>query len=315
MQVIKFGGSSVANAERIKAATAIIERHHQSEAVTVVVSAMAGVTNSLLHAGQERISGHNGWQEMLADVAHRHRQAYRELQIANTTVFDRQWSALLADIDQLAHEKSNGSDERDLQRALRFSGWGERLMTVLFASALRKRNISSEAFTDAPIILAGLDIGPVEPMPTASVLATRAWLAPQLASLRQRNGIPVLPGYIARDAHGTATIVGRNGSDYSASVIAAALGADALYIYSDVAGVYTADPHKDANAIRFPSLTYSQAAQLAAQGAKVLHPRTVEPLVQGSIPLYLRSVYEPDAPGTDIMPVMLCSKGKTMAQL
>ena len=114
--------------------------------------------------------------------------------------------------------------------------------------------------------------------------------------------MPVLPGYIARDAAGRPTTLGRNGSDHSAAVVAAALGAQALYIYSDVAGVYSADPRIVADAQLLPCLSYSEAAAIAAAGAKVLHPRAVEPLARLGIPLYLRSSLTPAAPGTDILP-------------
>jgi hypothetical protein len=112
----------------------------------------------------------------------------------------------------------------------------------------------------------------------------------------------VLPGYIARDAAGRSATLGRNGSDHSAAVIAAALGAHAIYLYSDVAGVYSADPHVVPEAHLLPALTYTEAAEVAALGARVLHPRAVVPLARWRIPLYLRDVRQPDGPGTDVLP-------------
>jgi aspartate kinase len=110
----------------------------------------------------------------------------------------------------------------------------------------------------------------------------------------------VLPGYLALTQVGAYTTLGRNGSDHSAAIIGAALDARALYIYSDVAGIYEADPRNVADARLLTSLTYAEASAIASRGARVLHPATLPPLAQRGIPLYLRSAFDPNVPGTDI---------------
>jgi aspartokinase/homoserine dehydrogenase 1 len=295
MLVIKFGGSSVGDAERILAAARIVAKHQAQAEVVVVVSAMAGVTDALLHAANAALDGSPSWRAHLSSIEQHHRQAYLEIMGTVPAHFARDWASLEASAQALAER---GSVQGNLAREIRrFSGWGERLMVELFASGLRKEGIKAEGFASEPVLLANL-ADEAEP----SVLATRAWLLPRLAGTLARQAVPVLPGYIARDASEQSTTLGRNGSDHSAAVVAAALGAQALYIYSDVAGVYSADPRVVADAQLLPSLSYSEAAAIAAAGARVLHPRAVEPLARWGIPLYLRSSLTPAAPGTDILP-------------
>ncbi len=289
MRVMKFGGTSLANPARLDAAAHIVRQHHRQSPVTVVVSAMAGITDALLAVAQ------SPEHDTLERIATRHREAYIAVDGAVPELFDQQWAALLRDLADLREPHSPADQARDVAA---FSGWGERLMTPLFARFLVREGLTAEGFVDAPVLLESVTL-PAD-APLGSVLATRAWLVPRLALWLTRHVTPVLPGYLARDAFGRLTTLGRNGSDYSAALIAAALGADALYIYSDVAGVYSADPHIDPTAVLYPSLTYAQATDLAARGAKVLHPRTIGPLVRSHIPLWLRSTLEPDRPGTVI---------------
>lgn len=297
MRVVKFGGSSVADAERLRAAAAIVAAHQAQARVVVVVSALASVTDTLLRAAGQIQMGDGAWQATLAKVAERHQAIYRALAGRVPDDFARQWAALLAEAATLPPR--DPATELAALEAARFSGWGERLSVPLLALALIAAGTLAEGFTEAPVLLANRDpFALAEP----SILATRASLVPRLGPLLLRDGVPVLPGYIARDAEGRATTLGRNGSDYSAAIIAAALGAEALYIYSDVPGIYTADPHRFPDATLLPTLTYAEVRAIAATGAKVLHPRTVEPLVRWGIPLHLRSSFAPDAPGTDVLP-------------
>jgi aspartokinase/homoserine dehydrogenase 1 len=295
MRILKFGGTSVANSQRLKAAASIVAAHRSETTVGVVVSAMAGVTDGLLATAQSAIKGEHAWLEHLAPIYQKHVETYKSLLGYIPCSFMSQWHRLLYDIEKLAQ---NGLSNCIDEESARFSGWGERLSVPLFVAALSSYGISANPFSDEPVILNGMGLEGA----SASVLATRSWLVPNLASSIMQGYVPVLAGYIARDAYGVSTTVGRNGSDYSAAVIAAALGAESLYIYSDVAGIYTADPRFYPDAERYAYLTYSQAAELASAGAKVLHPCTIEPLIRSGIPLYLRSSFMPDAPGTDIIP-------------
>ncbi len=296
MLVVKFGGSSVGTAERILAAARIVAGHRAQTPVVVVVSAMAGVTDALIGVANAALEGHQSWCDDLAALEQRHRQAYLEIAGKVPEAFGRAWADVEAAAQALA---ASGVPQASAALEIRrFSGWGERLIVDLFACGLRREGIKASGFSGEPVLLANV-AEEAEP----SVLATRAWLLPQLAGALAQDAVPVLPGYIARDAAGQSTTLGRNGSDHSAAVVAAALGAQALYIYSDVAGVYTADPRVVADAQLLPRLSYSEVAEIAAAGARVLHPRAVEPLARWGIPLYLRSSFAPAAPGTDILPL------------
>jgi len=306
MRVVKFGGSSLADAERLMKAARIAARHREQAPVTVVVSAMAGVTDALLRAARAALSGDPAWHDELVEVERRHRMAYLTIAGAVTERFERQWEGCLREAEALASGAGGQLSSALLEAAMgRFSGWGERLIVDLFARALIHTGAPAESFPEEPVLLDGVLLDPLEPSgyrPRPSTLATRAWLAPRLASLLLRGGIPVLPGYIARDASGGVTTLGRNGSDHSAAVVSAALGADALYIYSDVAGIYSADPRVVAEAELLPAVTYAEAGAVALLGARVLHPHTVEPLDNWRIPLHLRSSLAPDALGTEVLP-------------
>jgi len=369
MYVLKFGGSSMTDAERILASAQIAQATHARTPVTVVVSAMAGVTDALLrvaslalaegashphaearakgigaHAASPTDSarvdatgdlgafhGIDGWRGELARLETRHRQTFLALGGWAPDVFALRWRALVADAEALRASALDTASPAGQAAMARFSGWGERLAVDLMAHALTICGALAQAFADEPVILTGPRHGDQRPprahatQPSAwasalldklavggtgaddeiaapSILATRAALAPRLAMLVTRGGVPVLPGYIARDSAERVTTLGRNGSDYSAAVIAAALGAAALYLYSDVPGLYTADPRVVPDAALLPTLTYAEAGEIAALGARALHPRTVEPTARWGIPLSLRSSITPDAPGTDILP-------------
>lgn len=300
MRLLKFGGSSVADAARLRAAAHIVVAHQREAPVTVVVSAMAGVTDALLRTASAVQSGDLSWFEELAALECRHRDTYRELVGTVPAAFNPAWRALMDDAARLGTVGTASRPAEVAFAAARFSGWGERLAVPLLAAALEAAGVPVQPFPAEPVLLE--TAASCDETPRPSVLATRGWLVPQLARLVRRGGVPVLPGYIARDASGQVTTLGRNGSDYSAAVIAAALGAESVSIYSDVAGFFTADPHVVPEATLLPAITYAEAAEVAWLGARVLHPRTLAPLARWSIPLYLRSSLESDAPGTDVVP-------------
>jgi aspartokinase/homoserine dehydrogenase 1 len=296
MLVVKFGGTSVGTVERILAAARIVAEHQKQTQIVAVVSAMAGVTDALIQVANAALEGYHSWRDDLAKIEQRHRQAYLGVLGRVPEPFSRAWASVEAAALALAERAHPPEDAARCIR--RFSGWGERLIVDLFAAGLEQEGIQAARFAREPVLLASRS-DEAEP----SILATRAWLLPQLAGALARHLVPVLPGYIALDAAGEPTTLGRNGSDHSAAIVAAALGAHALYIYSDVAGVYTADPRLVADARLLPRLSYNEVAAIAAAGARVLHPRTVEPLARWGIPLYLRSSFAPAAPGTDIVPL------------
>ncbi len=302
MLVVKFGGSSVSDAAGISRVAAIIADLQSHEPVTVVVSAMAGVTDDLLAIARTAMAGDASSEASaryaLDALGARHRAVFATLGVAIPAQFDAAWHACGA-AAALLTQHATGSPQ-SVVAAANFSGWGERLMVEVLAAVVSARGIAAEAFIGEPVVLASL--AQASPQPEPSLLATRAWLGPRLASLFLRDGIPIVPGYIARDAHQQPTTLGRNGSDYSAAIIAAALGASRLIIFSDVPGIFSADPRIVPSARLIPWVTYDEAAMIALAGAQVLHPRTVEPLARWQIPLELRATQDPYRTGTTILP-------------
>ena len=297
MRIIKFGGSSLANAEHILASAQIVAASSRTAPVIVVLSAMAGVTDALISLAEHALACNTAWYDIANMLEVQHRAIYTAFSDAPAAKFERLWNTLLSDADHLSTLPQNTEPTTKLAAVARFSGWGERLILDPFVRALAHLGIPARGFPTAPVLLAS--VGDSFPIP--SILATRAYLAPRLASMLARGCVPVIPGYIAGDATGALTTLGRNGSDYSAAVIAAALGADSLFIYSDVSGIYTSDPNIVPDATLIHRLTYAEAAAIASRGAKVLHHSATEPLVRGRIQLYLRSSHLPDMPGTDII--------------
>jgi aspartate kinase len=302
MLVLKFGGSSLAGAVRMRQSARIVARHHAHSRVVVVVSAMAGITDALFEVARLAQSG-AGWSGALARIVHRHRAVARALTGEVPGTVDAALRALEHDARRLAVTALADTNAWPMTAA-RFSGWGELLAVDLFAHALEVEGVPAHALPRAPVLLEHL--AEDSPVPVArarpSVLATRGWLVPRLAGAMLGGGVPVLPGYIALDAAGAMATLGRNGSDTSAAIVSVALGAQALYLYSDVAGIYSADPRVVPEATLLPRVSYAAAAEAAQLGARVLHPQATAPLARWGIPLHLRSSLDPDAPGTDVVP-------------
>lgn len=329
MIVVKFGGTSLAGTERMRAAARIVAAQRRDQSVVCVVSAMAGVTDALIRIAEQMTTTTTGITGMtlLDETRIRHLETITALTTTTTTGsiptimrgFETAWEALEADLAHLRDTPFSSNVAR-AHAAAAFSGWGERLSVLLFAAALEAEELPAFRHPGEPVVLverAGMagsadeanDRPQVHPsgadLPwewlAPSVRATREELAPLLADSLDAGMTVVVPGYIAHTREGLVTTLGRNGSDASAAVVAAALGAEAVYLYSDVAGLRRTDPRVVPDAALLPALTYADAAELAALGAKVLHPATLRPLVAAGIPLHLRSAFHPEAQGSDIV--------------
>lgn len=315
MIVVKFGGTSLAGVERMRAAARIVAAHRRDQMVVCVVSAMAGVTDALIRIGEIAAQGRPGWQGTITEIRAQHFEIITALTTMTTGAtseipprFEAAWSALEADLTRLS-DSAHTAQSPQAPDIARFSAWGERLSVLLFALALRAEGVDGLPFEGEPVVAsARRDLpaggarrgdGPWARL-TPSLAATRAALAPQVAQAMASEFTLVMPGYVARSEDGEVITLGRNGSDYSAAVIGAALEADGVYIYSDVAGVHRADPRVAPQAELLPALTYGDAAELTRQGARILHPATAQTLARGGIPLHLRSALAPEHPGTMI---------------
>lgn len=317
VSVLKFGGTSVGSGERIRQVAHIVARQAQQfkeDFPAVVVSAMAGVTDQLLRITRSITTGEfeTSAREIEALKARHHAAAEvvtgspaERAQLLET--LEAAFERFEQDVERLKAARTN-PDELPLRTA-GVAAWGERLSVLLVAAATRDCGIAAEAVREEVIIIEaprseipyvpGTVIG-AEPLAEE----TRANATRLVKPLLERGVVPVLAGFIGRTDSGSVATLGRNGSDYSAAVIGAALDCVQVEIYTDVDGVLTADPRIVPNARLLPHLSYAEAAQLSWFGAKVLHPRTLIPLAMRNVPVRVRNTFHPHNRGTIVGPII-----------
>ena len=294
--VHKFGGTSVANAERYRAAAEIVLVSEPGERVGIVVSAMSGVTNELIKAVELAARRDSAYLTILASLERRHLQTITELQL-NPAQTESLSKTIAFDFDAL-EEVLRGVWITRLpsERIIEFvSGHGELWSAQLLHAYLEARGHSS-SWLDARDVLV------VEPQSNTVVID---W---PLSQEKLKNWqldhadtkLLIITGYIAATHDGVATTLKRNGSDFSGSIFAALLGASSLVIWTDVDGVYSADPRRVPEAVIVPELSYQEAAELAYFGAKVIHPNTMLPAIRNDITVWIKNSLRPAAPGTRI---------------
>jgi aspartate kinase len=297
--VMKFGGTSVGSAERMKAACDLIAAEAVRRPVLTVVSAMSKITDLLLDTTRHAEGGDQaGLDQNLRQLEVRHREAAAGLLPASEQArVQEKIDEIISDfrrivngIQMLGHRPARAVDEA--------VAVGERLSALLIAEHLKSRGISAEAVNAAEAIVTDAIFNNASPLMDATEKKANARLTPLL----QRGEIPVVTGFNGATADGRPTTLGRGGSDFSASILAAVLNAGELWIWTDVDGIMTADPRLVPDAKILTEITYSEAAELAYAGAKVLHPRTLAPLVERRIPVWSKNSFAPEKPGTRIVP-------------
>ena len=298
IQVMKFGGTSVGSAERIRAAAAIAAETSKERAVVVVVSAMSGVTNTLIAAAGKSSGGDEAAAEALTRaLQQKHHEAIGQL---ISDIENRR--QLLSEIDALIERAANYCRGCALlgelsPRALDvIAGTGERLTARITAAVLREMGLHGVAFDATDLIVTDDVHGGARPLSDPTRTKTQAALFPVL----EAGAIPVVTGYIAATAKGIPTTLGRGGSDYSATILGSALDAAEVIIWTDVNGVLTADPRMVPNATTLEEVSYVEAGELAFFGAKVLHPMTLRPVIESAIPVWIRDSFRPTLTGTKI---------------
>jgi aspartate kinase len=307
---MKFGGASVGSGDRILAtarliagggrdpgtpATACRGPGQAGRAVVAVVSAMSGVTDMLVLAARAAASGRTAEMEQnLARIRKRYSTAAAELLCDQRREEFESWMLRIIGqventcegISRLAHCPGRAMDA--------VTGCGEKLSALLLAAVLREMGERAEALDASTLIVTDDNFGEAAPQfePTA------ARLRQAVLPLVEAGTIPVITGFIGCATDGAPTTLGRGGSDYSATIVAACLDAAEVIIWSDVDGIYSADPELVPEARVLPAVTYQEAAELSYYGAKVLHPKTLAPLVEKGIPVWAKSSFRPESPGT-----------------
>lgn len=288
MIVMKFGGSSVANAERIKHVASIIKAYREKRPV-VVLSAMGDTTDHLLAAADLAVTG----TVDVAGVAKLHEETARELGINIDAI-----EALLAELKQLL---TGISMLKEISRRSRdyLVSFGERMSVRMMAAYLKSQGVDAK-FYDA------WDIGFVSDSNyMAAELLDEVWenIPWHLGSYSKGldNAIPIVTGFIAKDKRGIITTLGRGGSDLTATMIGAAMNAEEVQTWKDVDGILTSDPRVVKEAKPVPEVTYEEAQELAMFGSQVLHPRSMVPVRKSGTPVRVKNSYNIESKGTIIV--------------
>ncbi len=284
MIVMKFGGSSVAGADKIARVVAIVKGRKADEPV-LVVSAFRGVTDELLGLAKDALKGD---LSRLEAIETRHRDAAAELGTDFAPLVP-----LFGELRELARGISLLKEltPRTLDRVASF---GERLSVRLIAPAFTKAGVPARAVDafDAGLLV-DERFGGANPLPEAD-----AAIAKSFAAFKE---LPVVTGFVGRTPSGEIATLGRNGSDYSATILGAALSASEIQIWSDTDGIMTADPRLVPAAKPLGTLSFDEACELAYYGGKVLHPHTLVPAMRNDIPVRVLNTFKPDHPGTIIL--------------
>src|ERR1700682_2357724 len=300
LQVMKFGGTSVGDATCIARTAQIIANAARENPCVVVVSAMSGVTNRLIEAARKAATGDSTEGGNLTNVLRSQHAAAVETLIQEPQARQH----VMQKLDGVLTEAKRLCDGTALLRELtprtldEISSLGERLSAPIVAAAVDTLHLRSESIDATELIVTDAFHGGAEPRMDLTRERAQARLCPLLA----QGIVPVVTGFIGSTADGKLTTLGRGGSDYSATILGAAMDATEVIIWTDVDGVLTADPRLVAEARTIPVISYREAAELAYFGAKVLHPKTLNPVVQAAIPVWIRNSFAPERPGTKITP-------------
>jgi aspartate kinase len=296
---MKFGGTSMGSAARIQSAAELTAQQSRQRPTAIVVSAMSKITDLLLDSLRHAEAGDEaGLAERLATLAARHREACAELATGPAR------EALQARLDSILNEFERIArgilmlGERPPKSVDEAIAVGERLSAQLMAAALANLGIAAQAVNAREVIVTDAVFGNASPLLEQTGQKAAAVLLPLL----EAGAVPVVTGFNGATLDGRPTTLGRGGSDFSASILAAVLDAEELWIWTDVDGIMTADPRLVPDAAVLNEVTYSEAAELAYNGAKVLHPRTLVPLMEKGIPVWSKNSFAPAKPGTRIVP-------------
>jgi aspartate kinase len=297
---MKFGGTSVGDAACIARTAKIIAQGANEGGCVAVVSAMSGVTNKLIEAANQAQTGNaKEATQILVGLREQH-----EIALATLSTKESERADVRKILEEVFSEGHRLCDGTSLLRELTprtldaISSLGERLSAPLVSLAMRELGFASEPFTATELIVTDAFHGGAEPIMELTREKSQARLRPSL----EKGIVPVVTGFIGATSEGQLTTLGRGGSDYSATILGAALDADEVIIWTDVDGVLTADPRLVSEAKTIPEISYREAAELAYFGAKVLHPKTLKPVVQAAIPVWIRNSFQPERKGTKITP-------------
>ena len=289
MLVLKFGGTSVGSADAIRRTVAIIASARAQEPVVVVVSALSGITDRLLAAADDARAGTREASEIIDELHRRHEAVCDDLELPSGT--------LLEPLAGLAEVLRGIQYLRELTPRTRdfVLSHGEVLSSRIVAAALTQAGTPACAVT-------GWDAGILtDDNHGAANVLSETWTRIPQRLLPDAVEVPIVTGFLGQTQSGERSTLGRGGSDYSAAILGRALRAREIQIWTDVTGILSTDPRIVPSAHTLPELTFEEAAELAFFGARVIHPKTIEPAVKAGIPVRVANTFEPEAAGTRIV--------------
>jgi aspartokinase/homoserine dehydrogenase 1 len=306
MKVLKFGGTSVANAANISKVISILKADSENNKLIVIVSALGGTTDTLLEAGTLAQAGDESYIKSFSTIENRHIEAVRELIPINKQ------SGVLGGLKKMLNELETTLEgvfllqefsERTHDKIVSF---GERLSSYIVINALQTKVTNSELKNSRELIITDDNFTQA----TVNKEITNKNIIDHFSTSKAQ--VTVMPGFVASNSKGEITTLGRGGSDFTAAIIAAALEVEILEIWTDVSGMYTANPKLVKGAFPIESISYQEAMELSHFGAKVLYPPTVQPVLEKEIPIIIKNTFDPSAHGTTITKIN--NKNKTLVK-
>ncbi|MFD2570878.1 bifunctional aspartate kinase/homoserine dehydrogenase I [Spirosoma soli] len=307
MQVLKFGGTSVGSVESIKQVLQIIENHRRGDRyagagpqngdrIAVVFSAMGGVTNQLIEIGRMATTGNTDYMELVRRIEDRH------FNVVKALIPVKEQSKVFANVRGIINELEDLLRGVSLIRELSprthdlITSFGERLSTTVITECVKSRGIPAQFCDARTLIKTGPQFGQAE----VNYALTNELIQNHFAKTTDAAGAPIqlITGFIGSTEKNETTTLGRGGSDYTASIIGAALNAEVIDIWTDVDGMMTADPRKVPNAFNIPTITYAEAMELSHFGAKVIYPPSLQPAFARNIPIRVLNTFNPTHEGT-----------------
>lgn len=295
MLVMKFGGSSVGNSDMIEKTAEIIVNYGSEEQVVVVTSAVRGVTDRLLDIVQAAAEGNGDFRTKIDALIRKHTGLVNRLGLDDDEKVSRRIDEEKAKLTEIC-ESVSVLGELTPKTADRVASFGERLSAEILASKLRNMEFKAGSLDAREIIVTDDNFGFANPLPQHTEQRSKK----VLGSVIDSSVTPVVTGFTGATLRGSSTTLGRGGSDYTATLLGKILDARAVWIWTDVDGVLTADPRVVSGSFTLPRLSYEEAAELSYFGAEVLYPRSIDPAAQGGFPIVIKNTYNPTGPSTII---------------
>lgn len=289
MQVLKFGGTSVANAENIYKVVDILKNKSVESPVIAVVSALGGMTDTLQQAGELANAKDQQYIQLWESIKERHLETASQLGLGSETKDEiSQWLNELKEIYHgifLINEFSTKTRDKVL-------GYGELLSAFIISNCLKIELDGTELKDSRELIVTDSNYTNARVIDDLTSQNIRSYFK------NSKARVTLMPGFVSRSTEGETTTLGRGGSDFSAALMAAALKASVLEIWTDVSGMYTANPKLVKQAFPIAEISYHEAMELSHFGAKVLYPPTIRPVLDLNIPILIKNTFEPEAEGT-----------------